>query len=126
MDLAAGLQARTEHVVTEADMATALGSGDVPVLATPRLLAWAEGATVAALEGRLEPAATSVGSRVQLEHLAPTAIGATVEVSAELVGVDGKLLRFAVTAHQGGREIARGEVVRVIVERERFLSRLSS
>lgn len=123
MDLAVGLRARARHVVSEPDTASALGSGDVPVLATPQLLAWAEAATVAAVDGRLELGATSVGTHVTLEHLAPTPVGAAVEVGAELVRVDGTLLHFAVTARQDGREIARGEVSRAIVERGRFLAR---
>lgn len=126
MDLVAGLRAGAEHVVGEADTATALGSGDVPVLATPRLLAWAEAATVAALQGRLDPGTTSVGVHVELDHLAASALGATVVVAAELVGVEDARLRFAVTAREGEREVARGEVTRVLVERERFLQRLSS
>jgi predicted thioesterase len=121
MDLVTGLRARIDHVVGEADTAIALGSGDVPVLATPRVLAWIEQATVAALAGRLELSATSVGTRVALEHLAATGVGATVAITAELVAVEGIELRFAVAAHEGDRELARGEVTRVLVERERFL-----
>lgn len=125
MDLAAGARARLERVVTEADTATALGSGDVPVLATPRLLAWLEAATVDALDGRLGDGETSVGSRIELEHRAATAVGATVTVTADLVAVDGRLLRFSVAAQDvDGRLLATGDVTRVVVDRERFLSRL--
>ncbi len=125
MDLAAGARARLERVVTEADTATALGSGDLPVLATPRLLAWLEAATVEALDGRLGDGETSVGSRIELEHRAATAVGATVTVTADLVAVDGRLLRFSVAAQDAdGRLLATGDVTRVIVDRERFLSRL--
>lgn len=125
MDLAAGARARLERVVTEADTATALGSGDVPVLATPRLLAWLEAATVEALDGRLGDGETSVGSRIELEHRAATAVGATVTVTADLVAVDGRLLRFSVAAQDvDGRLLATGDVTRVVVDRERFLSRL--
>lgn len=125
MDLAAGARARLERVVTEADTATALGSGDVPVLATPRLLAWLEAATVDALDGRLGDGETSVGSRIELEHRAATAVGATVTVTADLVAVDGRLLRFSVAAQDAdGSLLATGDVTRVVVDRERFLSRL--
>jgi fluoroacetyl-CoA thioesterase len=124
MDVAAGLQGRVERIVADDDTAIALGSGDVPVLATPRLLAWAEAATVAALEGGLDRASTSVGSTVTLEHLAASPVGATVVVAAELVEIDGTTLRFTVTARDADREIARGAVTRVIVDRERFLARL--
>jgi fluoroacetyl-CoA thioesterase len=125
MDLAAGARGRLELVVTEADTAIALGSGDVPVLATPRLLAWLEAATVAALDGRLDDGQTSVGSRIELEHRSATRVGVTVTVTADLVAADGRLLRFSVAAQDAdGRLLATGEVTRVVVDRERFLSRL--
>lgn len=124
MDLVTGLRGHLERVVTDDDTAIALGSGDIAVLATPRLLAWAEAATVAVLAQQLEPAMTSVGSVVRLEHLAASPVGATVEVSAELVAIDDSRLHFTVAAREADREIARGEVTRVLVERERFLARL--
>jgi len=95
-EFAPGLSARVELTVTDADTATVLGSGDVPVLGTPRLVALAEAATVAALAGRLDGGQTSVGTRVELDHLAATAVGGTVVVRAELSAVDGRSLRFAI------------------------------
>lgn len=121
-----GLRARLERTVTDADTAIALGSGDVPVLATPRLLAWLEAATVAAVAGHLGEGSTSVGSRVELDHRAPSAVGSTVTIGAELAGVDGPLLRFDVSAVDAdGRTVASGQVVRAVVDRERFLARLT-
>ena len=111
--------------VSDADTARALGSGDVAVLATPRLLAWCEAATVAALAGQLTPERTSVGSRVRLEHLAATPVGGAVTVTAELEHQDGRLVRFSVSAvDRAGRLIATGEVTRVIVDRQRFDERI--
>ena len=75
MQLQPGLSARVELTVTDADTAQALGSGDVPVLATPRVLALAEAATVAALAARLDTGQTTVGTRVELDHVAATAVG---------------------------------------------------
>jgi predicted thioesterase len=113
------------HVVTDVDTADALGSGDLPVLATPRLLALAEAATVRALAGALDPGATSVGTRVQLEHVAPSPVGAVVEVTATVVHVDGRLVRFDVSAaDSAGQVLGHGTVTRVVVDRERFLARL--
>ncbi|MEP7091604.1 MAG: hotdog domain-containing protein [Nocardioidaceae bacterium] len=116
--------------VTEADTAAALGSGTLPVLATPRLLAWCEAATCAAVAGSLEPGSTSVGTRVQLDHVGASPVGARVQVTAAAVHVDGRLVRFEVVARhtpEGGAEkvVAHGEVTRVVVDAERFLSRLS-
>jgi predicted thioesterase len=111
------------HTVTDDDTAIALGSGDLAVLATPRLLAWSEEATVAAVA--VDDASTSVGTRVELEHLAPSPVGAEVTVTATVVHRDGRLVRFQVVAHDAeGNVLATGEVQRVVVDRERFLSRL--
>ena len=112
--------------VTDDDTAAALGSGSLPVLATPRLLAWCEAATCAEIEPALAEGETSVGTRVQLEHLAASAVGAELEVTAETAYVDGRLHRFAVAARQtgDGRVVASGEVTRVVVEAARFLSRV--
>lgn len=114
-----------EFRVRAGDTAQALGSGDLEVLATPRLLAWCEAATVAELADELTPDQTSVGTRIRLEHVAATGVGGTVEVTAELEHRDGRLVRFAVSAvDDSGRLIASGEVTRVIVDRQRFLARI--
>ena len=120
----------TTHRVTDADTAVALGSGDLPVLATPRLLAWCEAACVAvpaAAAARADGRSvrTSVGTRVVLEHTRATPVGAAVHVQAELAQVDGRLLRFAVAVHDdAGWVLATSELTRVVVEAERFLARL--
>jgi fluoroacetyl-CoA thioesterase len=116
--------ATMEFKVTEADTARALGSGDVDVLATPRLLAWCEAGSVAELADQLTPERTSVGSRVRLEHLAATPVGGTVSITANLEQQDGRLVRISISAvDRAGRLIATGEVTRVIVDRQRFLDR---
>jgi fluoroacetyl-CoA thioesterase len=122
MALVPGLRAAFDHTVADQDTAVALGSGDVPVLATPRVLALAERATVAAVAGAIGPGATTVGVRVELEHLAASVVGATVRVSAELERVDGRVLEFAVELRDGARVAARGRVTRVLVDRDAFLA----
>ena len=72
-------EARLTFTVTDDDTAAALGSGSLAVLGTPRLLAWCEAATCAALEGSLPPGGTSVGTRVALDHLAASPVGQQVE-----------------------------------------------
>jgi predicted thioesterase len=107
------------------DTARALGSGDLDVLGTPRLLAWCEAATCAAAQPLLSPGRTTVGSRVGLEHSAASAVGSVVRVTADLVHADGRLLRFAVAASDAdGRLLATGEITRVVVDAERFLARV--
>jgi predicted thioesterase len=121
--------ARTTFAVTDDDTAAALGSGDVPVLATPRVLAWLEAATCAAASagGHVGAGQTSVGTRVAVEHLLATPVGGRVETMAEVTHVDGRLLRFTVSATDAaGRLIATGEVTRVVIDRERFLARVPS
>ena len=112
--------------VTDADTAAAVGSGDLPVLGTPRLLAWAEAATCAAVADELDEHRTSVGTRVALEHRLPTPVGGEVRVTATVTHRDGRLLRFEVVAVDGDEAVVgHGEVTRVVVERERFMSRLA-
>jgi predicted thioesterase len=113
-------------VVGDDDTAVAVGSGSLPVLGTPRLLAWLEAATCASLEPVLSEGQTSVGTRVQVEHLAASPVGAGVEVSASSAYEDGRLHRFTVSARDtaGGKVLAAGEITRVVVDAERFLSRL--
>ncbi|MEV4671182.1 hotdog domain-containing protein [Actinomadura sp. NPDC049382] len=119
-----GLHGQVSLVVGDDDTAVALGSGDVPVLATPRLLALAEAATVEAVRGELGDGRTSVGTRVALEHRAASPVGVRVTVEAELAEVDGKRLVFAVNAVDERGPVGSGRVERVVVERERFLARL--
>ena len=107
--------------VTEADTAAAVGSGQVPVLATPRVLALAERATVVAVEGALEAGATTVGVRVELDHLSPSPVGAELEVEAVLERVAGRRLEFAVRLRDGGRPVAGGRIARVVVDTATFL-----
>ena len=111
--------------VTEADTAAALGSGSLPVLATPRLLAWVEAATCAALEPVIGAGRTSVGTRVDLQHSGASPVGAEVVVSADPSYSDGRLHRLRVSGrHTDGRVIATGEITRVVVDIDRFLGRL--
>ena len=111
--------------VTDDDTALAVGSGSLPVLGTPRLLAWCEAATCAEIEPALGVGETSVGTRVQLEHLAASPVGAKVEVTATTAYVDGRLHRFTVAARHvaDGKVVASGEITRVVVDSVRFLAR---
>lgn len=132
MALAPGLRAFVRIVVAEADTAMALGSGDVPVLGTPRLLALAEAAAVAAIRPSLEPGQTSVGTSAVMEHIRPSPPGAEVVVEAELTEVDGRRLVFRFMARHEPLPgsladhdvvVGAGTLERVIVDRDRFVSR---
>ncbi len=118
-----GAVTRVQLTVTDADTAQALGSGDVPVLATPRLLALAEAATVGATATRLPPGTTTVGTRIELDHRAATAIGRTVMAEARLAKTDGRRLYFEIVVREGDTVVAEGRVERVVVDRQRFIEK---
>jgi predicted thioesterase len=134
MDLAPGLLAELRVVVSEADTAIAAGSGDVPVLATPRLLALAEAASVAAVEPHLAAEMTSVGTAASLEHRRASPVGAEIVVEAELTEVAGRRLVFSFIVRHSPSEpgaeaeedlvVGAGTLERVVVDREKFLARL--
>jgi fluoroacetyl-CoA thioesterase len=117
-----GLSATLRFPVTAEDTARALGSGDVEVLATPRLLAWLEAATCAAVADALDAASTTVGTHVELDHRAPSALGSMVVVTATLTEVAGRRLGFAVSAadEATGEPLGSGVVRRAVVDRARF------
>lgn len=118
-----GLAATRSLTVSDADTASALGSGSVSVLATPRLLALCEAATVAAVEGHLDPGATTVGIQVRLDHVAASPIGRLVTAEATLEKVAGRKLFFTVSAHDDRGLVAAGKVTRVIVDEASFMAR---
>lgn len=123
-------QSVLRFTVGEEDTAAAVGSGSLPVLGTPRLLAWMEAATCAAIESSLPEGCTSVGTRVALDHQIASPLGAEIDVTASATYVDGRLHRFTVAArHTGGTAgntsvVATGEITRVVVDGERFMARL--
>lgn len=123
-------EATLDFTVSDEDTAIAVGSGSLPVLGTPRLLAWCEAATCAAVESGLADGETSVGTRIDLEHLAASAVGQRVRVTARLVHNDGRLRRFAVAARNvtdagPGKLVGSGEVTRVVVDADRFMARIT-
>lgn len=123
MNVAVGLRGEARLVVTPADTAMAAGSGDVDVLATPRLVALFEQATIDALRGVLREGQTTVGMRVQVDHLQPTPVGAEIVAEAQLERVEGRRMTFTVSAADNGGLVAAGKVTRVAVDRERFLAK---
>jgi fluoroacetyl-CoA thioesterase len=143
MGVVAGQRASVSAVVSDADTAISAGSGNVPVLATPRMLALAEAATVAAISPHLAPGMTSVGTSASLEHRRPSPVGAELVVEAELTEVDGRRLVFSFIARESGRRadggpadaghggdedlvVGAGTVERVLVDRDNFLARANS
>jgi fluoroacetyl-CoA thioesterase len=125
-DLAIGVRGAVAVKVGAENTALALGSGDVPVFATPALVALMEKAAVAAVSAGLEPGETTVGTWLEIAHLAATPVGTVVRAEAELVAIEGRKLTFAVVAHDDRQKIGEGRHQRVRVARDRFLSKLGA
>ena len=123
MPVEPGLTAAIELTVGDADTAATLRSGDVPMLGTPRVVALVEEASMAALHGHLEPHLTSVGMRIQLDHLIPVPVGGTVRAEATLERAEGRRLTFTVSVNTERGLVAAGKLTRVVVNRERFLDK---
>lgn len=123
MPLSPGLHGSAKLIVADADTAIALRSGDVPVLGTPRLIGLCEEASISAVADRLPAGSTTVGMRVQIDHLAPTHVGSTVAAESTLEKVEGRRLTFTVSVSDHCGLVAAGKVTRVVVETERFLEK---
>jgi fluoroacetyl-CoA thioesterase len=121
--MSAGLKGEARLVVGHSDTARALGSGEVEVLGTPRLVALLEEATIDAVKGYLDTGSTTVGMRVQVDHLQPTPVGAEVFAEAYLDKIEGRRITFTVTASDSGGLVAAGKVTRVVVDVNRFMSK---
>ena len=122
-----GMSASVSLTVSESDTALSLRSGDVPVLATPRLVALCEEASCQVLDGRLGPGRTSVASRIQFDHLVPVPVGAKVTAEATLEKVEGRRLVFTISvtldAHDRPALVGAGRLTRVAVDRPAFLAK---
>lgn len=123
MPLSPGLHGSAKLVVGDADTAIALQSGNVPVLGTPRLIALCEEATLVAVAELLPTGQTSVGMRVQIDHLAPMHVGSSVAAEATLERIEGRRLTFTVSVSDHCGLVAAGKITRVIVETDRFLDK---
>jgi predicted thioesterase len=120
-----GVSGEARTTVTHEETAEAFGSGLVPVYATPAMVALMEKAAVVAIEGRLAEGETTVGTKLEIVHLAATPLGDEVRAEARLVAVDGRRLSFTVSAWDSREKIGEGRHERMIISRDRFLARVS-
>jgi len=118
-----GIKGEKEVVVTAALCADAVGSGDMPVFATPQMIALMEGAAAESVKPVLPEGSTTVGTALDIRHVAATKPGAAVRACSKLTEVDGRKLTFRVEAWEGEKLIGEGTHMRVIVDRERFLAK---
>ena len=119
-----GLKYESTTVVSVANTAATLGSGDMDVFATPAMVALMENAAMLAVRDHLPEGSATVGTQISTSHLKASPLGASITASAELIEVDGRRLTFAVKAWDEKGTIGEGEHERFIVDRERFLSKL--
>ena len=119
-----GLKHTSELTVTDAVTAITIGSGDMPVLATPMMMALMENAAMLAVKDKLPEGFTTVGGHIESSHLKPSKVGDKVAATAEVTNVDGKKIEFKVSAYSGDTLLGEGTHSRFIVDRERFLSKL--
>ena len=123
MELHPGLAASIERVVGDSDTSAAAGTSDVPMLATPSIILFAEQATWAALQGRLDEGTSAVEHRVEISHLAPTPVGSKVKAEAVLEAIEGRRLIFRVAVSDDRGLVAAGRFTRVIVSKDRFFEK---
>ena len=120
-----GLEYLGRNIVTEYMTAAAMGSGDMSVLATPAMIALMENAAMEAVAASLDADETTVGSEINVRHLHPSIVGATIEIIAILIEIEGRKLKFEVKARDGENVIGEGYHIRYVVKREKFLAKLS-
>ena len=119
-----GQKHTSELIVTGAVTAIAMGSGDMPVLATPAMMALMENAAMLAIAESLPEGCTSVGGYIESSHLRPSKIGDKISAIAEVTKVEGKKVEFKVAAYCGETLLGEGTHLRFIVDKERFMSKL--
>lgn len=119
-----GLQHTSQLTVTDAVTAIAMGSGDMPVLATPAMMALMENAAMLAVADHLPEGCTTVGGHITSSHLKPSKLGDTVTATAVVTRIDGKKIEFKVEARCGDVLLGEGTHLRFIVDKEKFMSRL--
>jgi fluoroacetyl-CoA thioesterase len=120
-----GAEGQATLNVTDDRTAVAVGSGDLPVLATPMLVAVMEAAAVEALKDRLAPPHTSVGIDIRIKHIAATPAGETVTAKATLTSLDGRTATFSVKAEDRNGTIGSGQHVRAVVDGEKFMAKIT-
>lgn len=111
-------------IVEEKHLACNVGSGDLPVFATPMMMALMENAAMLCVADELENGSSTVGGQISSSHLKPTGLGKTVTATAELIAAEGRKLKFKVSASDEGGLIGEGEHLRFIIDKEKFMSKV--
>jgi predicted thioesterase len=125
-ELRPGIVGEKSVVVAEEHTARHLGSGGVPVYATPMMVLHLEEAALAAVDHLLGPGKATVGASIEVRHLAPTPLGMRVTCRAELMAVEGRMLSFRLEAFDEAERIGEGSHVRAVIDLERFSGKLEA
>lgn len=120
-----GLTYTSTVVVSKENVAATMGSGDLNVFATPAMVALMENAAMSAVADELPEGSTTVGAMMNTTYIKPSAVGDTVSATAVLKEVEGRKLTFEVRAQDSKGVIGEGTHVRYIVDKEKFMSKLS-
>ncbi len=119
-----GLQHTSQLTVDDTVTAIAMGSGNMPVLATPAMMALMENAAMLAVADHLPQGSTTVGGHIASSHLKPSRLGDTITATATVTRIDGKKIEFKVEARCGDTLLGEGTHLRFVVDQEKFMSRL--
>lgn len=119
-----GLSAQSRTTVVRENTAETMGSGDMPVFATPAMVALMENAAMTSVAEALPAGSTTVGSEMNCTHIKPSGMGAEITATAVLTAVEGRKLTFNVGARDAEGMIGEGVHVRYVVDREKFLSKV--
>ena len=123
MTVMIGMKGQADTLVEKEDTAQSVGSGDLLVYATPCMAALMEGAACEAIAAGLAEGETTVGTELNIKHISATPVGLEVRAEAEVTGVDGKVITFALTAYDEAGKIGEGTHTRVLVKSQKFLER---
>lgn len=123
-NLKIGLTAESTTIVSQSNTAQAMGSGDLPVFATPAMVALMENAAMQAVASSLSEEMTTVGAEMNVTHVKPSGLGAKIVATAKLTAIDGRKLTFHVEARDAVGIIGEGTHIRYAVDRQRFLSKI--
>ncbi len=125
MELTKGLSAQSKIVVAESNIASTMGSGDLAVFATPAMIALMENAAMKAVAEALPEGSTTVGTEMNATHIKASGLGAEIVATAVVAEVEGRKITLNVGARDGESLIGEGVHTRFIVDREKFMSKIT-
>ena len=126
MELKVGIKGKKTLKVEEKMLANSVGSGAIPVFSTPWMVALMEGAAQDSIKDAIGEGNVTVGTSLEISHLAATPLGMEVYAESELIEIDGRRLVFNVVAYDGVEKIGEGKHQRFIVSAERFVDKCKS